>query len=277
MAGARFPHMATSSGMGGALSSVGRASRLHREGRRFEPVSAHHPSLVTRIAVAEGIATIRDRSGDLADRALAWRSEVVHGSLFGPRLLTSGAKIEGIAPVWRGTVEVGSEADIDAVLTRPKQRGKVDFVKITDNMLKPAPFLYAQRRSKALGIRTSGHIPMALTVDQAVAAGIGSDRDDHSRDAGGAYIAPRLRKTYDWRTDRAAKAVVPMVAGPTRAALEALPIRASGCTTRSSCSRARDGPLRRRPPLRRGRDLRGSAGSVAMVRSSRESRPKLCC
>jgi hypothetical protein len=27
-----------------ALSSVGRASRLHREGRRFEPVSAHHPS-----------------------------------------------------------------------------------------------------------------------------------------------------------------------------------------------------------------------------------------
>ena len=26
----------------GAVSSVGRASRLHREGRRFEPVSAHH-------------------------------------------------------------------------------------------------------------------------------------------------------------------------------------------------------------------------------------------
>ena len=25
-----------------ALSSVGRASRLHREGQRFEPVSAHH-------------------------------------------------------------------------------------------------------------------------------------------------------------------------------------------------------------------------------------------
>ena len=26
----------------GAISSVGRASRLHREGRRFEPVIAHH-------------------------------------------------------------------------------------------------------------------------------------------------------------------------------------------------------------------------------------------
>ena len=27
-----------------AVSSVGRASRLHREGRQFEPVTAHHPS-----------------------------------------------------------------------------------------------------------------------------------------------------------------------------------------------------------------------------------------
>src|SRR6185437_14179735 len=26
-----------------AVSSAGRASRLHREGRRFEPVTAHHP------------------------------------------------------------------------------------------------------------------------------------------------------------------------------------------------------------------------------------------
>ena len=30
----------------GALSSVGRASRLHREGQRFEPVSAHHILIV---------------------------------------------------------------------------------------------------------------------------------------------------------------------------------------------------------------------------------------
>ncbi len=30
-----------------AVSSVGRASRLHREGRRFEPVTAHHVRLLT--------------------------------------------------------------------------------------------------------------------------------------------------------------------------------------------------------------------------------------
>lgn len=228
--------------------------------------------------VANGITTIRDASGDLPDQVLRWRGEIADGSLFGPRLLTSGAKIEGIAPLWKGTIEVGSEADVDAALDRLKNRDKVDFVKITDSTLKPELFLYALGRAKALGLKTSGHIPMALTTEQAVDAGISSiehldyaynagakdeaaiaadfaagridraeanrrldagfdrntamaayrrfaakgvfvtptlngsriiaylDRDDHSKDEGLAYIGPKLRKTYDWRIERAAKA-----------------------------------------------------------------------
>ena len=228
--------------------------------------------------VANGITTIRDASGDLPDQVLRWRGEIADGSLFGPRLLTSGAKIEGIAPLWKGTIEVGSEADVDAALDRLKNRDKVDFVKITDSTLKPELFLYALGRAKALGLRTSGHIPMALTTQQAVDAGISSiehldyaynagardeiaiaadfaagridraeanrrldagfdrdtamaayrrfaakgvfvtptlngsriiaylDRDDHSKDERLAYLGPKLRKTYDWRIERAAKA-----------------------------------------------------------------------
>ena len=228
--------------------------------------------------IANGITTIRDCSGDLPEQVLAWRNEIARGSLLGPRLLTSGAKIEGIAPVWKGTIEVGSTADVDAALDRLKTRDKVDFVKITDSTLKPELFLYALTKAKALGLRTSGHIPMALTVDQAVDAGISSiehldyaynagakdeaaiaadfaakridraeanrrldagfdrdtamaayrrfaakgvfvtptlngsriianlDREDHSKDPGLAYIGPKLRKTYDWRVERAAKA-----------------------------------------------------------------------
>jgi imidazolonepropionase-like amidohydrolase len=228
--------------------------------------------------VANGITTIRDASGDLPEQVLAWRGEIAAGTLFGPRLLSSGAKIEGIAPVWKGTIEVGTESDVDAALDRLKNRDKVDFVKITDSTLKPELFLYALRQAKALGLRTSGHIPMALTTEQAVDAGISSiehldyaynagakdeaaiaadfaakrvdraeanrrldagfdrdtamaayrrfaakgvfvtptlngsriiaylDRDDHSKDAGLAYIGPKLRNTYDWRIERAAKA-----------------------------------------------------------------------
>src|SRR3546814_9770116 len=95
----------------------------------------------------------------LPDQVLTWRGEIAGGKLFGPRLLTSGAKIEGIAPLWKGTIEVGSEADVDAALDRLKNRDKVDFVKITDSTLKPELFLYAMGRAKARGLRTSGHLP----------------------------------------------------------------------------------------------------------------------
>ena len=228
--------------------------------------------------VANGITTIRDCSGDLPEQVLAWRGEIANGTLFGPRLLSSGAKIEGIKPIWKGTIEVGSKADVDAAITRLQDRDKVDFIKITDSTLDPQLFLYAVSQAHAKGIRTSGHIPMALTVQQAVDAGISSiehidyafkagvrdeaaiaadfaagkidraeanrridagfdretamaayrgfaaknvfvtptlngsrilaflDSEDHSKDDYLAYIWPKLRKTYDWRIQRAAQA-----------------------------------------------------------------------
>jgi len=233
--------------------------------------------------VAHGITTVRDASGDLPEQVLSWREQIRDGKLLGPQLLTSGAKIEGLHPVWKGTIEVGSEAEVDAALAR-LQRDRVDFVKITDSTLQPPLFLYALRQARTLGLRTSGHIPMALTVAQAVDAGIRSiehldyaykagvkdeaaiaaefaagridraeanrrlaagfdaktamaayrrfaakgvfvtptlnggrildflDVDDHANDPYLAYIGPGLRKTYDWRIERARKATPEQVA-----------------------------------------------------------------
>jgi imidazolonepropionase-like amidohydrolase len=227
--------------------------------------------------VAHGITTVRDASGDLAEQVLSWRGQIASGQLFGPQLFTSGAKIEGLKPVWKGTLEAGDEAGVDAALDR-EQRDQVDFVKITDSTLSPELFLYALSEAKKRGLRTSGHIPMALTVSQAVDAGISSiehldyafkagvkdeasiaadyaagridraeanrrlsagfdrdtamtayrrfaalgvavtptldggrildflDSEPHDNDAYLAYIGPGLRKTYEWRVERAAKA-----------------------------------------------------------------------
>ncbi len=227
--------------------------------------------------VAHGITTIRDASGDLPEQVLAWRREIASGALFGPTLLSSGPKIEGIEPVWKGTLETGSTADIDAALAKLKALD-ADFVKITDSTLKPDLFLYAVSKARAAGLRTSGHIPMALTVRQAVDAGLSSiehidyavragvkdeaaiaadlaagridraeagrrldagfdratamrtyalfarkgiavtptlngsrilawlDQDTHETDEYLAYIGPKLRKTYEWRVQRAAQA-----------------------------------------------------------------------
>ncbi|WP_312238201.1 amidohydrolase family protein [Stenotrophomonas sp.] len=123
--------------------------------------------------IAHGITGIRDASGDLPEQVLQWRGQIRDGSLAGPQLFTSGAKIEGIKPVWKGTLEVGSQADLDAAFVRLK-KDQVDFVKITDSTLTPELFLAAVRGARANGLRASGHIPMALTVQQAVDAGISS-------------------------------------------------------------------------------------------------------
>ena len=53
--------------------------------------------------VAHGITTVRDASGDLPAQVLEWRGEIARGTLFGPTLLSSGPKIEGLKPIWKGT------------------------------------------------------------------------------------------------------------------------------------------------------------------------------
>ena len=233
--------------------------------------------------VAYGITTVRDCAADISASVLEWRAAVAKGQLLGPSIYTSGPKLEGYKPIWKGTLEVGTPAEVNAALDK-LQAMKVDFVKITDNTLKPDTFLYAVKEAKRRGLRTSAHTPYALTIDQAVDDGLSSiehidylikagspkeaeigaayaagkvtygaatdafvdsfdaayarkayrrlaakgvyvtptlnmgrilaflDREDHSRDEGLAYIGPGLRKTYEWRIERAAKATPEEVA-----------------------------------------------------------------
>lgn len=225
--------------------------------------------------LAYGITTVRDCAADLAEDVLRWRAEVASGALLGPRLFTSGPKLEGPRPIWRGTIEVDSPAEVDAALDR-LQAMRVDFVKITDNTLRPPIFLYALEAARRRGLRTSAHTPYALTIEQAARAGLSSiehldylikagspeearvaadfaagrltyaqavdrlsqtfdptyarasyrrlarlgvavtptlnmtriiawlNEEDHGRDEGLALVGPGLRRTYDWRIERAA-------------------------------------------------------------------------
>ena len=233
--------------------------------------------------VANGVTTVRDCAADITPSVLEWRSAVAEGRLLGPRIFTSGPKLEGYKPLWKGTIEVGTPIEVNAALDR-LQAMKVDFVKITDNTLKPEIFLYAVKEAKRRGIKTSAHTPYALTIVQAADAGLSSvehvdylikagspkeaeigaeyvagkltygqasdafvetfnrdyakgvyrelakrhiavtptlnmgrilaylDREDHSKDVSLAYIGPGLRKTYDWRVERAAKATPGQIA-----------------------------------------------------------------
>ena len=235
------------------------------------------------IYVAYGVTSVRDAAADLGDSVIRWRSEVASGSLLGPTIYTSGPKLEGYKPLWKGTIEVGTPAEVDAALDRLRAM-KVDFVKITDNTLKPDIFAYALKAAKARGLKTSAHTPFAFTIEQAAEGGLSSvehldylikagspqeasigadyvagklsygeasdkfvetfdpayarvtyarlsrlglsvtptlnmsrilaylDREDHRNDAALALIGPGLRKTYEWRVERAAKSTPAQVA-----------------------------------------------------------------
>jgi hypothetical protein len=98
---------------------------------------------------------------------------------------------------------VGSQGDVDAALSR-LTRDRVDFVKLTDSTMDPNLFLYALARVHGMGMRASGHIPLQLTVQQAVDAGISSiEHIDYAYQAGVKDEAPIASDFAAGRIDRA--------------------------------------------------------------------------
>ena len=67
--------------------------------------------------VAHGVTTVRDAAADIAPSVLEWRDAVARGAMFGPTIFTSGPKLEGYKPAWKGTIEVGTPAEVDAALS----------------------------------------------------------------------------------------------------------------------------------------------------------------
>lgn len=123
--------------------------------------------------VAHGITAVRDAAADLSPSVLAWRGEIEEGKLLGPTLFTSGPKLEGYKSIWAGDIEVGNKTEIRKALDS-LQKMKVDFVKITDNTLSPSLFLEVLAEANSLKLKTSGHVPFALIMEEVAAAGLGS-------------------------------------------------------------------------------------------------------
>jgi imidazolonepropionase-like amidohydrolase len=123
--------------------------------------------------VAHGITAVRDAAGDLSPSVFQWRAEVAAGRLLGPTIFTSGPKIEGRGSIWPGDTEIGTREELNAALDRLQER-RADFVKITDDKLSPELFIQAVTEASRRGFKTSAHIPLGITVEDASAAGLSS-------------------------------------------------------------------------------------------------------
>ena len=228
------------------------------------------------VYLANGITAVRDCAGDISTDVLKWKTAISLGLLAGPDIFTSGPKLEGLRSIWPGDLEISNEAELQQALDS-LQKLQVDFVKITDNALKPSLFLESIRQARKRGWKTSGHAPVTLTLQELSDAGLSTiehlgyilravsgeeelivqermngildgkqasakilatldtvkavekirrlaangtaivptmygsfitaylDQNNHAKDEQLKYFGPALKRTYNWRVERAAK------------------------------------------------------------------------
>lgn len=121
--------------------------------------------------IVNGITSVRDAGGDLTHELKKWKDQILKGERIGPDLFTSGPKIDGINPTWQGSLEVNSDASIDKALDSLEQL-EVDYVKLYDSKLNGKLFLSTLTKSTSRGLKSSGHMPFSVTLNQSLEAGL---------------------------------------------------------------------------------------------------------
>ena len=148
---------------------------MHVHFRGGDSLAAANKKTLT-LFLAHGITTVRDAGGDLTPSIYQWRQDMDAGVLAGPRIFTSGPKIDGPKAYWPGSLEVETPAQIRRALDS-LQRLKVDYVKIYDSKISGAAYLETIRLAQRRGLKTTGHMPYSVTLGEAVKRGL--DATEH--------------------------------------------------------------------------------------------------
>lgn len=126
--------------------------------------------------IAHGVTTVRDAGGDITPEVLEWKSQITNNALVGPTIFTSGPKIDGKNSTWAGSLEVQTKEDVTNALDS-LQALNVDYVKIYDSRLSEKLYLEILKQAEARGMKTTGHMPLSVMLDDAIDAGL--DGIDH--------------------------------------------------------------------------------------------------
>ncbi|MDT0675622.1 amidohydrolase family protein [Autumnicola musiva] len=118
-----------------------------------------------------GVTTIRDAGGDMTPEVLKWRAAIEKKEMDGPRIFTSGPKLDGDNPAWPGSISVTSQEEINAALDSLQVLG-VDYVKMYDGSLTPEAYYGIIQEAEKRGLKTTGHMPLAADFMKAVNFGL---------------------------------------------------------------------------------------------------------
>jgi imidazolonepropionase-like amidohydrolase len=117
--------------------------------------------------IANGVTGVRIMSGLPTHHQ--WRGEIDSGASVGPRMVIGSAVLDGPKSFFTEHVKAGSEAEAREAVQRAKDEG-AEFIKVHDLVPRDAYFaILAEARKQ--GLPVAGHIPTAITPEEAATAG----------------------------------------------------------------------------------------------------------
>jgi imidazolonepropionase-like amidohydrolase len=127
------------------------------------------PASFGPLLLANGVVMVRDM-GSPTGQAIQLREAVWQGAVIGPELITTGSILDGSPPqipqisIACATVEQGREA-----VRRQAQAG-VDQIKVYSDLEREV-YLAIVAEARRQGLKPVGHVPEAVSIEEAAAAG----------------------------------------------------------------------------------------------------------
>ncbi|MFG0241883.1 MAG: amidohydrolase family protein [Phycisphaerales bacterium JB054] len=126
------------------------------------------PEVTHPMMVAHGIAFVRDMGGYPA-QTLALRDEMNEGGTRSPRMLAVGPIVDGNPPIWPFSEICETPEDGRAAVRKLAAMG-VDQIKVYSRLEREV-YLAIADEARAQGLAMVGHVPLAVDVNDAIAAG----------------------------------------------------------------------------------------------------------
>ena len=119
------------------------------------------------LLLANGVTGVRQMWGQPIHHS--WKPLIASGALIGPQQSIASPIIDGVPPVWTGSVRAGSADDARAAVRVAKKAGS-DFIKVYNRLTRDAYFAIVDE-AKAQGLPIAGHVPVSVSLLEASAAG----------------------------------------------------------------------------------------------------------
>lgn len=140
---------------------------IHLRGGK-ETVAANEAML--DLYLVHGVIAVREMGGDIYDAVYPWRKEIDAGQRLGPRIFTSGPKLDRAKPVWPGSIPVTNPEEGRKAVAQVAGQG-ADLVKLYFDHLDPAVLRAITTEARKRKLKVAGHQPRNLTLRDFVEGG----------------------------------------------------------------------------------------------------------